>query len=156
MATSALRFAHQHRVAYRRIVVPLGTGDDSDAGVSLAAELAAEAHASITAVVVIEVPAELPLDAQMEDDEAAARTALERAHAIAGQYGVRLRERIVRSRAQGEAIVGEAADVGADLIVVWAPRPERLGARTRLFDKTVEYVLRHAVCRVLVAAAPRE
>jgi basic amino acid/polyamine antiporter, APA family len=156
MATSALRAAHPHRVAYRRIVVPLATDDDSDAGVSLAAELAAEAHASITAVVVIEIPAELPLDAHMEDEEEAARTVLERAHAIAGQYGVRLRERVVRSRAQGEAIVAEAEAVGAELIVMWAQRTERLGSRARLFDKTVEYVLRHAACRVLVAAAARE
>jgi basic amino acid/polyamine antiporter, APA family len=156
MAAIALRATRPDAVEYRRIIVPLAIDEDSDAGVSLAAELAGEAHASITAVVVIEMPAELPLDAHMEDEEAAARDVLERAHAVAGQYGVRLRTRVVRSRARGEAIVAEAEAAGADLIVVWAPRLELVGARARLFGKTVEYVLRHAACRVLVAAPPRE
>jgi nucleotide-binding universal stress UspA family protein len=155
VATRALRAARPHRVEYRRIVVPLGLEDESDAGVSLAAELAAEARASITAVIVIEVPAELPLEAHMKDEEEAARTALEKARAISDRYGVRLRARVIRSRARGEAIVAEADALGADLIVVWAPRKERLSRHAPLFGKTVDYVLKHAACRVLVAAPPR-
>jgi basic amino acid/polyamine antiporter, APA family len=123
--------------------------------VTLAAELAAESRASITAVIVIEVPAELPLAAHMKDEEAAARTALERARAISASYGVRMRAREIRSRARGEAIMAEAAAVGADLIVVSASRTGRLGRHAPLFGKTVDYVLRHASCRVLVAAPPR-
>lgn len=156
MATRALRLAHSHRIAYRRIVVPLALDDESDAGVLLAAELAAEARASITAVIVIEVPAELPLEAHMADEEAAARAVLERARAISAQYGVRLRARVMRSRARGEAIVSEADAAEADLIVVVAPRKKRLGRYASPFGKTVDYVLRHASCRVLVAAPPPE
>lgn len=149
MATSALRSPAFERVAYRRIVVPLD--DDSETGVTLAAELAPEGGAAITAVVVVVVPPELPLSAHMEAEEAEARLALEQAHAIAGSHGVRLRERIVRARARGEAIVEEADAARADLIVLRAP------ARTRapVFDKTVEHVLRHARCRVLVTTPPR-
>src|SRR6187200_882847 len=112
------------RVAYRQIVVPLGDADESELGVALAAELAPEGGAAITAVVVIEVPPELPLDAHMLDEEALARRALEKANAIAASRGVRLRSRIVRARARGEAIVAEAEAAGADLIVVRAsPHP---------------------------------
>jgi len=144
MAVRALRTSLADRVSYRRIVVPLGDDDESELGVALAAELAPEAGASITAVFVIEIPAELPLEAHMDDEEALARRALEKADAIASSRGVRLRSRVVRARARGEAIVAEAAD--ADLIVVRAaPRPGRA-----LFDRTVDYVLRHAPCRVLV------
>jgi nucleotide-binding universal stress UspA family protein len=136
----------ENRVAYRRIVVPLGDADESELGVALAAELAPEGGAAITAVVVIEVPAELPLDAHMHDEEALARRALEQANAIAGSRGVRLRSRVIRARARGEAIVAEADAAGADLIVVRAaPRPG-----TVLFGRTVDYVLKHARCRVLV------
>jgi basic amino acid/polyamine antiporter, APA family len=155
VAVGAPKRPREHRVAYRRIVVPLALDDDSDVSISLAAELAAEARASITAVVVIEVPAELPLAAHMKDEEAAAGTALERARAISAGYGVRLRARVIRSRARGEAIVTEADAVGADLIVVRAPRTGRLGGHAPLFGKTVDYVLRHASCRVLVAAPSR-
>jgi nucleotide-binding universal stress UspA family protein len=64
---------------------------------------------------------------------------------------VRLRERIVRARARGEAIVAEADASDADLIVMRAaPRN-----RKRLFGRTSDYVLRHADCRVLVTA-PRK
>jgi nucleotide-binding universal stress UspA family protein len=151
VATPAFTDAVFHRVAYRRIVVPIAGDDDSEAGVALAAELAPEGGASITAVVVIEVPAELPLDAHMADEERAARAALEKAHAIAASRGVRLRERIVRARSRGEAIVAEAKAAGADLIVMRAaPRN-----RKRLFGRTADYVLRHADCRVLVTAPPQ-
>jgi nucleotide-binding universal stress UspA family protein len=116
--------------------------------VALAAELAPEAGASITAVFVIEVAAELPLDAHMHDEEHAAREALEKAHAIAASRGVRLRERIVRARSRGEAIVAEAEAVQADLVVMRAaPKNGK-----RLFGRTADYVLRHADCRVLVTA----
>ena len=150
MATDALAASAFQRAAYRRIVVPIAGDDDSETGVALAAELAPEGGASITAVFVIEVPAELPLDAHMEPEERIARAALEKAHAIAASRGVRLRERIVRARSRGEAIVAEAEAVDADLIVVRAaPRH-----RKRLFGRTADYVLRHADCRVLVTAPP--
>ena len=146
MALRALRTTRANPVDYRRIVVPLGDDDESELGVALAAELAPEGGAAITAVVVIEVPAELPLDAHMHDEEAMARRALEKANAIAASRGVRLRSRIVRARARGEAIVAEAEAAGADLIVVRGSRHPG----TALFGRTIDYVLRHANCRVLV------
>ena len=79
-------------VAYRRIVVPIAGDDESETGVALAAELAPEGGASITAVFVIEVAAELPLDAHMHEEERApGRRSREDAHAIAASRGVRLR-----------------------------------------------------------------
>ncbi len=151
MATHALADAVFERVAYRRIVVPIAGDDDSEAGVALAAQLAPEHGAAITAVFVIEVPAELPLDAHMLDEEAVARAALEKAHAIAAGRGVPLRERVVRARSRGEAIVAAADEVDADLVVIRALPRER----KRLFGNTTDYVLRHAACRVLVTAPPR-
>src|SRR6187397_2400618 len=126
MATHALASSPFERVSYRRIVVPIAGDDESETGVALAAELAPEAGASITAVFVIEVAAELPLDAHMHDEEHAAREALEKAHAIAA----------------------EAEAVQADLVVMRAaPKNGK-----RLFGRTADYVLRHAYCRVLVTA----
>ncbi len=115
---------------------------------ALAAELASEHGASLTAVLVIEMPPALPLDAHMLDEEAQARRVLEQARAIAGAYGVRVRARVVRARHPGEAIVAEAEALHADLVVLRAtPRH-----RVRRFGKTVNYVLTHASCRVLVDA----
>ncbi len=138
-------------VAYRRIVVPL-VGGESETSVALAAELASEQGAAIIAVVVIELPAELPLEAHMLDEEAQARRLIEQARAIAGSYGVRVRGRVVRARRSGQAIVAEIEAQQADLVVLrTAP-----GRRTRLFGNTAEYVLMHASCRVLVDAPPSQ
>lgn len=150
MAIRALETSPFQRVAYRRILVPVGD-DDSELGVELAAELAPDSRATITAVVVIEVEPELPLDAHMEADEAKARRVLDKAHAIADRRAVRLRERIVRARSRGEAIVAESEAADADLVVLRSPARDR----SPLFGKTVEYVLRHAPCRVLVTTPPR-
>ena len=145
-----LRVSHPVRrpgVAYRRIVVPL-VGGESETSVALAAELASEQGASIIAVVVIELPAELPLEAHMLEEEAQARRLVEEARAIAGSYGVRVRGRVVRARRSGQAIVAEIEAQQADLVVLRTTP----GRRTRLFGNTAEYVLKHASCRVLVDA----
>jgi nucleotide-binding universal stress UspA family protein len=151
MQLRASRPVRRPRLAYQRIVVPLVGGRGSEHSVALAAELASEDCASLIAVVVIELPAALPLDAHMLDEEAQARRVLEQARAIAGPYGVRVRARVVRARHPGEAIVAEAEALQADLVVLRAtPRH-----RVRLFGKTVNYVLTHASCRVLVDAPLR-
>lgn len=135
--------------AYRRILVPLVADEESETAVALAAELAGEYGSTITAVVVIEVPPALPLEAHMFEEEAAAKRALEDARAIASMRGVRVRARILRARVAGEAIVDEAEDAEADVIVLRAPRS---GRRWRMFGRTVDHVLKHAPCRVMVDA----
>ena len=155
MLSRASHPGRRPRIAYRRIVVPLVDGAESETAVSLAAELASEQGASITAVVVIELPAELPLQAHMPEEEAQARRVLEEARAIAGAYGVPVRARLVRARQPGEAIVAEAEALQADLVVLRAATKQRPEGGAPLFGKTVDYILKHASCRVLVAAPAR-
>ena len=66
---------------------------------AIACRLAAERRTSVTAVSVIEVPAELPLDAHMTDEEEQLKPVLAEASAIAELYGVRVEARILRGRA---------------------------------------------------------
>ena len=147
----AVRSAPLRRLAapYRRILVPLVPDEESETAVALAAELAGEYGSTITAVVVIEVPPALPLEAHMFEEEAAAKRALEDARAIASLRGVRVRARILRARVAGEAIVDEAGDAEVDVIVLRAPRS---GRRWKMFGRTVDHVLKHAPCRVMVDA----
>jgi basic amino acid/polyamine antiporter, APA family len=149
----AVRAAPLRRPAavYRQIVVPLVPDDESETAVALAAELAGDSGSTITAVVVIEVPPALPLEAHMLQEDAAAKQALEDARAIASLRGVRVRARTLRARVAGEAIVEEAESSNADVIVLRAPRS---GRRRRMFGRTVDYVLKHASCRVVVDAPP--
>jgi basic amino acid/polyamine antiporter, APA family len=135
------------RVAYHRIVVPVV--EESDEAVATACKLAAQSGASIVAVTVIEVPAELPLDAHMLDEEASARRILARARAIAELYGLDVETRLVRARAAGEAIVEEARLSSAEMIVLVAPR-RSVSRQAPVFGRTARAVLEHATCRVVV------
>ena len=99
----------------------------------------------------IVVPLELPLDADLSEQVEVAYRLLDDAHAIAETYGVRAVERIVRARKAGRAIVDEADRRGTEIVVLGARR----GNYRNIFGSTVEYVLKHAPCRVMVAAGKK-
>jgi nucleotide-binding universal stress UspA family protein len=152
MAIQAVRPPERPDFSYRHLVVPLTVEVESETAMELAAELAAEDGSTITAVHVIEIPPNLPLDCHMLDEERDARSVLEEARLIAERRGVRVHTRLMRAREAGEAIVAETQAVEADVVVLRAPRAgER---RRKVFGRTVDYVLKHADCRVLVAAPP--
>jgi APA family basic amino acid/polyamine antiporter len=135
---------------YRNILVPVKPGRESEEAIDYAARLATERRASIVALAVIVVPLELPLDTDAAADEAQrADDALDAANAIAELYGVDVTERLLRARSAGRAIVDEAARRDSEIIVMGAPRSERRG---RVLSDTVDFVLKHAPCRVMVAA----
>ena len=139
--------------AYRRILVPLADAKESERAIDIACRLAAEHGGSLTALTVIEVPIKVPMDAYMIEEEAEAKRVLDLARAIAHRYGVNVSARVVRARDAGEAIVEEASRANTEVIVLWAPRKRRSSSRARLFGGTVDFVLKHAPCRVMVTAA---
>jgi basic amino acid/polyamine antiporter, APA family len=134
---------------YRNILVPVKPGRPSEEAIDLACRLATERRATIAAVSVVVVPLELPLDSRLEEEERRADEALDAAAAIAELYGVDLTERLVRARHAGRAIVDDAARRNSEIIVMGSPRA--LGRRA-VFSDTVDFVLKHAPCRVMVAA----
>jgi APA family basic amino acid/polyamine antiporter len=135
---------------YRSILVPVKPGRASQEAIDFACRLAAERRASIAAVSVVGVPLELPLDAELPDEEAKADEALDAAVAIGELYGVDVVARLLRARSAGRAIVREAERRQTEIIVMGAPRGER---ERGIFSETVDYVLKHAPCRVMVVAA---
>ena len=102
---------------------------------------------------VIRVPLDLPLDAELDDQEERAAASLAEATLLGADHGVEVRGETVRARSIGEAIVAEATRRGTDLIVLGSsPRWRR---QSRFFSPTVDYVLRKAPCEVLVVAFPQ-
>jgi APA family basic amino acid/polyamine antiporter len=138
---------------YRSIVVPVAPGYPSDEAMDVACRLARERGSRIVAMTVIEVPLDLPLDAYLPDEVREANEQLDEARAIGESYGVNVISRIVRARNSGRAIVDEAVRRGAEIIVMGGPRRIRLSAgRRAIFGDTVDFVLKHAPVRVMVAA----
>ena len=95
---------------------------------------------------------DLPLTADLPGEEDRANRELDEAQAIGDSYGVTVVDRLVRARSAGEAIVEEAERRGSEIIVLGSPRRILTGGRG-VFGSTVDYVLKHAPCRVMVAAA---
>jgi APA family basic amino acid/polyamine antiporter len=137
---------------YRSILVPVKPGAASEEAVDFACRLAAERGSSIAAVSVVVVPLELPLDGELPEEEAQADEALDAAVAIGELYGVDVVARLLRARSAGRAIVREAERRQTEIIVLGTPRWEK---SRDLFSETVDYVLKHAPCRVMVAAGRR-
>jgi APA family basic amino acid/polyamine antiporter len=140
-------------VEYRTIVVPVVRSEESEEALVAAARLAAERRATVVILHVIEVPLDLPLDVELPDLEEEAHEVLDNASAFVESYGVRTVARVLRARAAGPAIVEEADRRNAELIIMGAPRARP--RRTRIFGSTVDYVLKHAPTRVLIAAGRR-
>jgi APA family basic amino acid/polyamine antiporter len=137
---------------YRTILVPVKPGRASEEAIDLACRLATDRGARISAVSVVVVPLELPLDTRLDEEERRADEALDSAAAIAELYGVNFTERIVRARHAGRTIVDEAMRRQSEIIVMGAPRAGRAGGP---FSDTVDFVLKHALSRVMVVAGQK-
>jgi nucleotide-binding universal stress UspA family protein len=136
------------------VLVLLDSRPESLDAFELACRLAADDHAALTALVVLDVPASLPLDAHMGREEEEARGLLERAGAKGDSYGVKVRAKLVRARDVSEAVVGHARKSRAELIVLGAPRQELGSLRRRHPQPTLAEVLIRAPCRVMVVSEP--
>jgi len=139
--------------AFERILVPLKIGLIGEEVLGTAIKLAEEHGSVITALHVVRVPLDKPLDAVVVEAEERAEASLAEAKLLAGELGVTVDGVLVRARAIGEAIVDVAVEHSADLIVLGSsPRWRR---QSRFFSPTVDHVLRHAPCEVMVIAYPQ-
>jgi APA family basic amino acid/polyamine antiporter len=138
---------------YRNLLVPVVPGRSSDAAMDVACKLAAERRARIIALNILEVPLDQNLSDHFGEQEGLANAELDEATAIGDSYGVRVLTRLERAHAAGPAIVAEADARDAEIIVLGSPRKRLTGRQAAVFGSTVDYVLKHASCRVMVTAA---
>ena len=138
---------------YRRLLVPVVAGQPSDAAMDLACRLATEGRSRIVALSVLEIPLDRPLTDELPELERVANLELDQAAAVGDSYGVRVLTRLERAHSPGPAIVREADARDSEIIVIGSPRRALTASQSAVFGKTVDYVLKHAPCRVLVAAS---
>jgi APA family basic amino acid/polyamine antiporter len=138
---------------YHSILVPVFDGRASDEAMDVAARLAADRRATIVVAAAVQLPLDLPLDAELPEQHAAANERLDRARAIGESYGLRVVTRLLRGRSAGRMFVDETLRHHAELVVMGAPR--RLRGGRSLFEDAAHFVLKHAPCRVMVVA-PRD
>jgi basic amino acid/polyamine antiporter, APA family len=138
---------------YESILVPVKLGVIGEEMLATAIALAEERGCAVRALHVIRVPLELPIEAEMVEEEEKAEASLADAKLLASEHGVEVEGEIIRARSIGEAIVDRASQDGVDLILLGsAPRWRR---QSRFFSPTVDYVLRRAPCEVMVVTYPQ-
>jgi APA family basic amino acid/polyamine antiporter len=139
--------------AFSKILVPMKLGEIGEEMIATAIKLAQERSATVVALHVIRVPLDMPLDAEMPEQDERANDSLAEATQLGEDLGVEVEVRSVRARSIGDAIIHAAEEAGADLIVLGSsPRWRR---QSRFFSPTVDYVLRKASAEVLVVAFPQ-
>ena len=123
----------------------------SEEAVATAKALAARRRRAIHVLSLVTVPANLPLDADLDGREPPPASKLEQAKLICGQRVSGSIEHVRLGQA-GKAIVEEAKAIDAAAIVM----PLRYRAGAPLYGKTLQTVLAKRPCRVIVAANPGE
>jgi APA family basic amino acid/polyamine antiporter len=139
-------------VEYRSVLV--GFEDDesfSPEMVATAVKLAGKRRRGIHVHSMLTVPTNLPLNAEMPEQEAEAQQKIEEAKLIGGQ---RVTGHVARVRPgqAGYSVADEAAEIKAEAVVV--------GLRYRngvpLYDKTLQTILGERPCRVIVVSDPTD
>lgn len=131
----------------KRILLPLaGAAIDADV-VRLAALIGKANRAQIEALHVIEVQWNRPLDADLSEDEVRAERLLQAAQDVGRAAGVTVETEYVAARNAWSAIIHEAEQRQADLIIIGMPYRVRMGKVA--VGRTVESVFRNAPCQVI-------
>ena len=103
----------------------------------------------LIAVHVVEVDWTLPIDADIAGNSEEAQRVLDMAEGAAEAAKVRLDPVLLQARDVGAAIVDEASERDADLLVAGLPYKKRFGGDFAI-GRTIPYVLKNAPCAVWV------
>lgn len=137
------------RLDVKRMLVPVDGGEVSERTFRWACHTARESKSELHAVYVIEVPLELPLEAEITEDVNRGEDILARIEAIASEEKYKnIQARFLRARHPGPAIVLEAEDRQVDIIVMGIPYRRRLGSWD--MGSTAEYIFHNAACQMIL------
>jgi APA family basic amino acid/polyamine antiporter len=139
-------------VEYRSVLVAFEDDEEfSPEMVATAVKLASKRRRGIHVHSMLTVPTNLPLSAEMPEQETEAQRRIEEAKLIGGQRVTGHVER-VRPGQAGYSVADEAAQIKAEAIVVGLSY--RNGVP--LYDKTLQTILGERPCRVIVVSDPSE
>ena len=144
-----------HKAVFRRALVALNGGPSDARIVSLVADQARQNKAELIAVHVVEIDWTLPLDADIAGRSEEVQRILDMAEEVAERYKLTLEPVLLQARDVGAAIVDEAIERGADLLVVGLPYRKRFGGEFAI-GRTIPYILQNAPCAVWVVRDPIE
>jgi nucleotide-binding universal stress UspA family protein len=139
--------------AFHRAIIALAGGTRDERTIRLVAEIARVNRAELVGVHVVEIEWSMPLDADIAARSEEVQQILDHAELVAEDLKVRLEPVLLQAREVGAALVDEAAERDADLLVVSLPYRKRFGGDFAI-GRTVPYVLKHSPCAVWVVREP--
>jgi nucleotide-binding universal stress UspA family protein len=139
--------------SFRRAIVALNGGPSDERIVRFVAGIARQTKAEVIGVHVVEIDWTLPLDSDIAGRSEEVQRVLDTAEAVAEEWKVRLEPVLLQARDVGAAIVDEAAERAADLLVVGLPYRKRFGGDFAI-GRTIPYILQNAPSAVWVLRDP--
>lgn len=142
---------------FRRAVVALSGGRTDRQIVTLAADIARAGRAEIVGVHVVEIDWTLPLDADVAGHDENAQRVLDIAEATAEAAHYQMETVLLQARDVGAAIVDEATERAADVVICGLPFRRRFGGDFAV-GPTIPYILKNSPCAVWIIreAMPEE
>ena len=139
--------------SFRRAVVALSGHPNGQRLVKLVGELARAHKAEVIGVHVIEIDWSMPLDMDISGRSDEIQQILDMAEGTAESVGVTLEPVLLQARDVGAALVDEAAEREADLLVVGLAYRTKFGGDFAM-GRTIPYVLKNVPCAVWVVREP--
>ncbi len=139
--------------SFKRVVIALNGGSSDAQIVALASRFAKTGTTELIAVHIVEIDWTLPLDADIAGNSEEAQRVLDMAESVAEDSKARLTPVLLQARDIGAALVDEASERDADLLVVGLPYRKRFGGDFAI-GRTIPYVLKNAPCAVWVVREP--
>ena len=135
-----------------RILVPVSGQGGWESAITLACTLGKGPETTLHVLYVIELERSTSLDTESESNIRKAEQVLDQARDMAAKGGCEVETSILQAREAGPAIVEEAVEREASLVLMGMRYKKKFGDFT--LGEVVPYVLKHAPCPVLIAREP--
>jgi nucleotide-binding universal stress UspA family protein len=130
-------------MVYKNILIPTdGTKANEDV-IEFICSIQKVIQAAIHVIFVVEVPRNLPLDAELPDKVATAKAVIDKTVMIAKKYEVELNASTVYARSAEEAVISTASDLKCDVIAI-AQDNHKLS----IFANTAATIYQKAKCNI--------
>jgi nucleotide-binding universal stress UspA family protein len=139
--------------SFRRAVVALSGHPNGQRLVRLVGEMARAQKAEVIGVHVVEIDWSMPLDMDIAGRSDEIQQILDLAEGTAESVGVTLEPVLLQARDVGAALVDEAVERDADLLVIGLAYRTKFGGDFAM-GRTIPYVLKNAPCAVWVVREP--
>jgi nucleotide-binding universal stress UspA family protein len=129
-------------------LVPVTGTSLDEVAVGMACDIVKPNRGTVYVLYIIEVPMNMPLDAELTSEAARGERVLQAMERIGKSHKCKVEGEILQARSVGPAIVDESSQRGADMVVIGAPYLEHFGSPTT--GDLVPYLLKYNPSPVLI------